>query len=132
MQGLSSNRPMASMFGRSNFQPSFAMLDKENDRSAFSMQQPNGLPSFYNQLRQNVQTGDINPLCVQTQNPFPYLYGDGFDHNKPSAPNSFSSMNGMNYHGLHSGMTTSMHENMNGVSHFQSGNNTAQSTSFDA
>lgn len=88
------------------------------------------MPTFYNQLRQNVQPGDFNPLCVQRQNQFPYLYGEGFDNNKPAAPTSFSAMNGMNYSGLNNSMNT-MHNNMNSVPQFQTGNSSGQNTNFD-
>lgn len=130
MLSLPTNRSMASMFGRPTQQPSFAFLDKENDRSAFSMQQANGMPAFYNQLRQNVQSGALNPLCVQRQNHFPYLYGEGFDSNKPAAATNFSAMNGMNYSGHNNSMNT-MHSHMNSVPQFQTGNGSDQNTNFD-
>lgn len=118
------------MFGRADHQHSFSFYDKENDGSAFSAQHTEGIPTFYNQLRQNVQPGGLNPLCVQRQNQFSYLYGEGFDTNKPATPTPYPPMHGMNYPGLNNSLDTMSNQMTNG-SQFQPGNGSGQNTNFD-
>lgn len=88
------------MYGRQDNQPSFAFFDKE-DHNTFSLQQAPSLPAYLGQQRQNMQSGGLNPLCVQRQDNFPFLYG-GFDNSRPSNQ-TFQSMGVVDYSGLNNG-----------------------------
>lgn len=153
MQGLSTNRPLSSMYGRTD-NHQFGMYDKENEPNVLSMQQTSNVPGYY-QPRQSMQAGAFNPLYVQRQDNFANVYGRGFDNFKPS--NSvFQSLNGMGYNGMHGIMSNTMNNDLhagfnndmtnglniglsnsglnigpNNDSHFRSDNNGGQNNGFD-
>lgn len=158
MQGLPSNQPLSSMLGR-NENHAFVTYDKENDRSAFPMQQIPNMSGYY-PPRQTMQTGAFNPLYVQRQDNFANVFNQGLDHFKPSN-SAFQSLNGMGYNGMYgvmnnslsndlpvnfsNGMTRGVHNGLNnntlsnnGLSsnanngpRFRSGNNGSQDNGFD-
>ncbi|KAJ4421385.1 hypothetical protein N0V82_003766 [Gnomoniopsis sp. IMI 355080] len=149
MQGLPTNRPLSSMYGRTD-NHQFVMYDKENDRAAFSMQQNTNMPG-YHQPRQSMQPGAFNPLYVQHQDNFANVYGQGFDTFKP-CNSAFQSLNGMGYNGMHGGMNNDLHNGFNNDmtnglnislsnnglnngtnhgSHFRSGNNGGRDNGFE-
>lgn len=103
MQALPTNMPLnttSSMFNKNapNFFESFGM--KENDNLSFPLQQPVPMPSYFAPQGHSMQQNGLNPLCVQRQDNFPYLYGTGsYDSSKPSTP-AFQPMNGSEYSGL--------------------------------
>lgn len=144
MQGLPSNRPMTSMFGRPDNQRTFGWLDKDGRSiaSAFSSQQPspNDIASFYSQLRQNAPTGGLNPLCVQRPDNSAYLYGQAFDTSRSATAASFPTIHGMVYNGMSNGMGNGMSNGMgNGMNSdldnnsysLQSDNGSGQNNNFD-
>lgn len=105
MQGLPSNRPLSSMYGRQDNQ-NFSLVDKENDRNAFPMQQNTNtnMQSGFYQPCQNMQSGGgYNPLCLQRPDSFNQVYSTGFDTSKPSN-SPFQAMNGMGYNDMHAGL----------------------------
>lgn len=76
---------------------------KENDNLSFPLQQPVPMPSYFAPQGHNMQQNGLNPLCVQRQDNFPFLYGAGsFDNSKSSTP-AFQTLNGTDYSGLGSG-----------------------------
>ncbi|KAK2611412.1 hypothetical protein N8I77_004751 [Diaporthe amygdali] len=106
MHSLPSNTPLmtaSSLFPRPNqsFFPGFGM--KENDGMAFSMHQPGAMPSYFAQHRQNVQNASgFNPLCLQRQDSYPFLYGShSFEAPKPPTP-VFQNLNGPDFGALDS------------------------------
>lgn len=120
MQGLPTNRPLSSMYGRQNNQ-GFNLTDKDSGQNAFSLQQSMNetMQAGYYQPRQNLQGGGgYNPLCLQPQQSDSYNHanGTGFDVSKPlDAP--FQSMNGLSYdrpHGLPV-LTGDLHDLGNGM-----------------
>lgn len=121
MQGLPSNRPMSSMFIKSDSQPPFGFYDKENDRASFALQQSGTMPNYFSQNPHNMQSNGLNPLCVQHQDSpgFPYMFGgQPFEPPKPTST-PFQSMNVMEYSPLPSG------------SQFQAGTAQNQNGAFD-
>ncbi|KAF3762548.1 hypothetical protein M406DRAFT_332928 [Cryphonectria parasitica EP155] len=128
MQGLPPNRPMSSLFGRQDTQPPFEFFDKENDRSAFSMQQTSDLPTFLSQQRQNMQSGGLNPLCAQRQGNFPFLYS-GFDVSRPPST-SFQAINSLDYSGAHPGMNNDLINGLGNNSTYQQGHTSTQHNDF--
>lgn len=107
MQSLPSNRPMSSIFGKSDSQPPpFGFYDREHDRAPFAMQQSGTMtgtiPSYFTQPRHSMQSNGLNPLCVQRQDSpgFPYLFSSqSFDPPKPTTT-PFQSMNVMEYNSM--------------------------------
>ncbi|ROW10973.1 hypothetical protein VMCG_00879 [Cytospora schulzeri] len=103
MQALPTNMPLnmsSSVFNKNtpNYFDGFGM--KENDNLSFSLQQPMSMPSYFAPPSHNMQQNGLNPLCVQRQDNFPFLYGTGsFDSSKPSNT-AFQSMNGTDYSGM--------------------------------
>lgn len=105
MQALPTNLPMntpSSMFNKpnaSNYFESFGM--KENDSNmGFPLQQSLAMPSYFVPQGHNMQSNGFNPLCVQRQDNFPFLYGNpSFDNSKPSTP-AFQPMNGVDFNNL--------------------------------
>ncbi|KAJ4394554.1 hypothetical protein N0V93_003773 [Gnomoniopsis smithogilvyi] len=154
MQALPSNRPLSSMYGRTD-NHRFVMYDKENGRGVLSMQQPPNSSGYY-QPSQSVQAGAFNPLYVQRPDNFANIYGQGFDNFKPSN-SAFQSFNGMDYNGMHGGMSnrlindlhngfnSDMTNNLSNIglsnndlnhgtnngSQFRSGNNIGQDNAFN-
>lgn len=129
MQGLPPNRPMSSMFMKTESQPTFGFYDKENDRAPFALQQSGTMPgtmpgtmqSYFPQSTHNMQSSGLNPLCVQRQDSpgFPYMFsGQTFDPPK-STPTPFQPMNVMEYNSMTSG------------SQFQTGTARHQNGAFD-
>lgn len=103
MQALPTNMPLntgSAMFNKNvpNFFDGFGM--KENDNLNFPLQQSVAMPSYFAPQGHNMQQNGLNPLCVQRQDNFPFLYGTAsFDNSKPSTP-TFQPMNGTDYSGL--------------------------------
>lgn len=104
MQGLPSNRPLSSIYGRRNGQQLLNLGDKENDGTAFSMQQSvtDSMQSGSWQFRQNPQPTGYNPLSLQQTNSYNQVYGTAFDEPKPSN-SPFENMSGLannSFHGI--------------------------------
>lgn len=107
MHTLPSNTPLmtsSSLFPRSNqsFFPGFGM--KENDGMAFPMHQQGAMHGYFPQHRQTMQmnNGGFNPLYLQRQDNYPFLYGGhSFEVPKPATP-VFQTLNGPDLGGLSS------------------------------
>lgn len=91
------------MFAKPDNQPPYGFFDKENDGAPFNLQQsgtmPGTIPSYFSQQRHNLQSNELNPLCVQRPDNtgFPYMFGgQQFDPPKP-AHSPFQPMNAMGY-----------------------------------
>ncbi|POS81058.1 hypothetical protein DHEL01_v200525 [Diaporthe helianthi] len=105
MSTLPSNTPLmtsASVFPRSNqsFFPGLGM--KENDSMAFPMHHQGAVHGYFPQNRQSMQAGasGFNPLYLQRQDNYPFLYGGhSFEVAKPATP-VFQPMNGPDLGGL--------------------------------
>lgn len=73
---------------------------KENDNNAFPLHQPLVIPNYFAPLGHNMQPNGFNPLCVQRQDNFPFLYGaPSFDNSKSSTP-ALQPINGADYNGF--------------------------------
>lgn len=103
MNTLPSNTPLmasSSLFPRpgQGFFPGFGM--KENDSMAFPMHQPGAMHGYFPHNRQNMQasTSGFNPLYLQRQDNYPFLYGSGhsFEAPKPPTP-AFQTMNNADF-----------------------------------
>ncbi|KAK7714152.1 hypothetical protein SLS64_004250 [Diaporthe eres] len=103
MNDLPSNTPLmasSSLFPRpgQSFFPGFGM--KENDSMAFPMHQPGAMHGYFPQNRQNMQasTSGFNPLYLQRQDNYPFLYSGGhsFEASKPPTP-AFQTINGADF-----------------------------------
>ncbi|KAG6362825.1 hypothetical protein INS49_007919 [Diaporthe citri] len=107
MNNLPSNTPLmasSSLFTRPSqgFFPGFGM--KENDSMAFPMHQPSAMHGYFPQNRQNMQasTSGFNPLYLQRQDNYPFLYsGHSFEASKPSTP-AFQTVNSADFAGMDS------------------------------
>lgn len=104
MQALPTNMPLnmsSSIYDKAtitNYYEGFGL--KENDSMAFPLQQSVAMPSYFVPQGHNMQQNGFNPLCVQRQDNFPFIYGSAaFDGPKSSAP-AFQPMNGADYGGL--------------------------------
>lgn len=104
MQALPTNMPLnmsSSIYDKAtitNYYEGFGL--KENDSMAFPLQQSVAMPSYFVPQGHNMQQNGFNPLCVQRQDNFPFIYGSAaFDGSKSSAP-AFQPMNGADYGGL--------------------------------
>lgn len=92
----------SSLFPRPSqgFFPGFGM--KENDGLAFPMHQTGAMHGYFPQNRQNMQasTGGFNPLYLQRQDNYPFLYSShSFEASKPPTP-AFQTMNGADFAGM--------------------------------
>lgn len=107
MNNLPSNTPLmtsSSIFPRpsQSFFPGFGM--KENDSMAFPMHPPGAMHGYFPQNRHNMQASasGFNPLYLQRQDTYPFLYGGhSFEASKPPTP-AFQTLNGTDFTGMES------------------------------
>jgi hypothetical protein len=75
---------------------------KENDSMVFPMHQHGAMPGYFTHPRPAMQAGaaGFNPLFLQRQDNYPFLYGGhSFEVPKPATP-VFQSLNGPDLGGL--------------------------------
>lgn len=107
MNTLPSNTPLmtsSSIFPRpsQSFFPGFGM--KENDSMAFPMHPPGAMHGYFPQNRHHMQASasGFNPLYLQRQETYPFLYGGhSFEASKPPTP-AFQTLNGTDFTGMES------------------------------
>lgn len=105
MNTLPSNTPLmtsSSLFPRPNqsFFPGLGM--KENDSMAFPMHHQGAMHGYFPQNRLSMQAGgsEFNPLYLQRQDNYPFLYsGHSYEITKPATP-VFQTMSGSDLGGL--------------------------------
>lgn len=105
MNTLPSNTPLMTsspLFPRPNqsFFPGLGM--KENDSMAFPMHHQGAMHGYFPQNRLSMQAGgsEFNPLYLQRQDNYPFLYsGHSYEITKPATP-VFQTMNGSDLGGL--------------------------------
>lgn len=101
LQPLSTNAPLASPTPMS-YKPdtnstAFPFFNKENDIMPFQLRQPNNMQGFFSHQRHAMQPTGFNPLCVQPQDNFSYLYSGSSYENPGPTDTAFQSFNGMNF-----------------------------------